>query len=70
MDRHERLLYHQIQAKLARSLVLLASEDAPPQRWPTGADAVETFAKKANELVAQASAHRALSSSLAYDADP
>lgn len=31
-------------------------------------DAVETFAKKASELLAQAGAHQALSSSLAYDA--
>jgi NAD(P)-dependent dehydrogenase (short-subunit alcohol dehydrogenase family) len=38
-----------------------------PLRWPAGADAVETFEKKANDLVAQASAHRALSSSLAHD---
>lgn len=55
-------------AKLARALVQLASEPEPPQRWPAGADAVETFAKKANELLAQASAHQALSSSLAFDA--
>src|SRR6478609_2638822 len=54
-------------AKLAKALVQLASQAAPPQRWPAGADAVETFTKKANELLAQASAHRSLSSSLAYD---
>jgi len=54
-------------AKLARALVQLAGDAAPPQRWPAGADAVETFTKKANELLAQASAHQALSSSLAYD---
>jgi NAD(P)-dependent dehydrogenase (short-subunit alcohol dehydrogenase family) len=54
-------------AKLARALVQLAGEPAPPQRWPAGADAVETFTQKANELLAQASAHQALSSSLAYD---
>jgi hypothetical protein len=54
--------------KLATALVQLASTPAPPQRWPAGADAVETFTKKANELLAQASAHQALSSSLAYDA--
>jgi len=54
-------------AKLARALVQLGSAAAPPQRWPAGADAVETFTKKANELLAQASAHQALSSSLAYD---
>ena len=54
--------------KLAKALVQLAGEAEPPQRWPAGADAVETFAKKANELLVQASAHQALSSSLAYDA--
>jgi len=56
-------------AKLAKALVRLAADAAPPQRWPAGADAVETFTKKANELLAQATAHQALSSSLAYDAD-
>ena len=54
-------------AKLAKALVRLASLSEPPLRWPAGADAVETFEKKAKELVAQASAHRALSSSLAHD---
>jgi NAD(P)-dependent dehydrogenase (short-subunit alcohol dehydrogenase family) len=54
-------------AKLANALVHLAGTPAPPQRWPAGADAVETFTKKANELLAQARAHQALSSSLAYD---
>jgi NAD(P)-dependent dehydrogenase (short-subunit alcohol dehydrogenase family) len=54
-------------AKLANALVQLASETEPPQRWPAGADAVQTFAKKANELLAQASAHQGLSSSLGYD---
>ena len=39
----------------------------PPLRWPAGADAVETFEKKARELLAQANAHRGLSSSLAHD---
>jgi NAD(P)-dependent dehydrogenase (short-subunit alcohol dehydrogenase family) len=55
-------------AKLAKALVQLAAEVEPPKRWPAGADAVETFTKKANELLAQASAYKALSSSLAYDA--
>jgi len=54
-------------AKLARALVHLASQDEPPTRWPAGADAIETFEKKAKELLGQASAHRALSSSLAHD---
>jgi NAD(P)-dependent dehydrogenase (short-subunit alcohol dehydrogenase family) len=54
-------------AKLAEALVQLASKAETPVRWPAGADAVETLEKKANELLAQASAHRALSSSLAVD---
>jgi NAD(P)-dependent dehydrogenase (short-subunit alcohol dehydrogenase family) len=54
-------------AKLAEALIQLASQAETPVRWPAGADAVETLEKKANELLAQASAHRALSSSLAVD---
>ena len=54
-------------AKLAKALIQLASQTEPPLRWPAGADAVETFEKKAKELLAQASAHRALASSLAHD---
>ena len=54
-------------AKLAKALVQLASQKEPPPRWPAGADAVEAFEKKAGELLAQANAHRALSSSLAHD---
>ena len=54
-------------AKLANALVQLASQAEPPVRWPAGADAVETFEKKAQELLTQANAHRGLSSSLAHD---
>jgi NAD(P)-dependent dehydrogenase (short-subunit alcohol dehydrogenase family) len=54
-------------AKLAAALVQLAGQAEPPLRWPAGADAVETFEKKAKELLAQANAHRRLSSSLAHD---
>ena len=54
-------------AKLAKALIQLADSDEPPLRWPAGADAVETFEKKAKELLAQASAYRTLSSSLAHD---
>ena len=54
-------------AKLAQALVQLASQAAPPERWPAGADAVETFENKAKALLDQANAHRALSSSLAHD---
>ena len=54
-------------AKLAKALITLAGSDEPPLRWPAGVDAVETFEKKAKELVAQANTNRALSSSLAHD---
>ncbi|HEY6802183.1 MAG TPA: SDR family oxidoreductase [Pyrinomonadaceae bacterium] len=54
-------------AKLAKALVQLASQDEPPFRWAAGADAVEIFERKANDLMAQANAHRDLSSSLAFD---
>jgi hypothetical protein len=36
-------------------------------RWPAGADAVETFEKKAKELLTQAKAHRNLSLSLGHE---
>jgi NAD(P)-dependent dehydrogenase (short-subunit alcohol dehydrogenase family) len=55
-------------AKLAKALVQLAGEAAPPRRWPAGADAVEAFTRKANELLAQAKAYQALSSSLSHEA--
>ncbi len=55
-------------AKLAKALVQLASLAEPPLRWPAGADAVATFEQKARELLAQANAHRELSSSLGHDA--
>jgi len=54
-------------AKLAKALVQLASRAEPPLRWPAGADAVEALEKKARELLAQANAHRELSSSLGHD---
>jgi NAD(P)-dependent dehydrogenase (short-subunit alcohol dehydrogenase family) len=54
-------------AKLAKALVRLASQDEPPLRWAAGADAVGVFEQKAKNLLAQADAHRDLSSSLAHD---
>jgi NAD(P)-dependent dehydrogenase (short-subunit alcohol dehydrogenase family) len=54
-------------AKLAKALVQLASRAEPPRRWPAGIDAVEAFEKKAEELLEQTRANRALSSSLAHD---
>ena len=54
-------------AKLARAIVQLAGLDEPPARFAAGADAVTTFEDKGRALLAQADAHRALSSSLAFD---
>jgi NAD(P)-dependent dehydrogenase (short-subunit alcohol dehydrogenase family) len=54
-------------AKLARALVQLVGQDEPPLRWVAGADAVAAVEQKANTLLAQADAHRELSSSLAHD---
>ena len=54
-------------AKLGRALVQLISLDEPPLRWIAGADAVAAVERKAHDLLAQADAHRALSSSLDHD---
>jgi NAD(P)-dependent dehydrogenase (short-subunit alcohol dehydrogenase family) len=54
-------------AKLADALVQLAGLEQPPARFAAGADAVQTFEAKANTLLAQANAHRNLSSSLSFD---
>jgi NAD(P)-dependent dehydrogenase (short-subunit alcohol dehydrogenase family) len=54
-------------AKLARALVELTDSDTPPLRWPAGDDALAAFEQKAQQLLAQADAHRHLSSSLAHD---
>ena len=54
-------------AKLADALVKLVALNEPPARFAGGADAVQTFEAKASTLLAQAEAHRDLSTSLAYD---
>ena len=54
-------------AKLADALVKLVALKEPPTRFAAGADAVQTFEAKANTLLAQAQAHRELSTFLAYD---
>jgi NAD(P)-dependent dehydrogenase (short-subunit alcohol dehydrogenase family) len=54
-------------AKLADALVTLAGLEEPPARFAAGVDAVQTFEAKAKALLAQADAHRALSSSLSRD---
>jgi NAD(P)-dependent dehydrogenase (short-subunit alcohol dehydrogenase family) len=55
-------------AKLANAIVRLAGLEVPPPRFPAGADAVEVFEAKSKALLAQAEAHRALSSSLGFEA--
>jgi len=55
-------------AKLANAIVRLAGLKEPPTRFPAGADAVELFEAKSKALLAQAEAHRALSSSLEFEA--
>ena len=55
-------------AKLADALIRLAGLDEPPLRFAAGADAAGVFETRAQELLAQADAHRGLSSSLAFDA--
>ena len=42
-------------------------QDEPPLRFAAGADAVRAVEQKAKDLLAQASAYRELSSSLAHD---
>ncbi|MFK4444927.1 NAD(P)-dependent dehydrogenase (short-subunit alcohol dehydrogenase family) [Caballeronia udeis] len=54
-------------AKLAIAIVQLAGLDEPPARFAAGADAVQTFEAKGKTLLAQAEAHRKLSSSLSHD---
>src|SRR5829696_6721029 len=54
-------------AKLADALVRLAGQDKPPLRFAAGADAIATVEQKANDLLAQADAHRDLSASLAIE---
>jgi NAD(P)-dependent dehydrogenase (short-subunit alcohol dehydrogenase family) len=52
-------------ARLADALVSLAGQDQPPLRFAAGSDAVGVFEQRARDLIAQADAHRELSSSLA-----
>ena len=54
-------------AKLARALITIASEKQPPRRFIAGADAIATAEQKIADLKAQIEAHRALSTSLAFD---
>ena len=54
-------------AKLAEALVQIVALDEPPLRWIAGDDAIAAVEQKAHELLAQADAHRDLSSGLDHD---
>jgi NAD(P)-dependent dehydrogenase (short-subunit alcohol dehydrogenase family) len=54
-------------AKLARALIIIASQEPPPRRFIAGADAMATAAQRVGDLKAQIDAERDLSTSLAFD---
>ncbi len=53
--------------KLARALMVIASEDPPPERFIAGADVLALAERKIAELQRQLDAHRDLSSSLTFE---
>ena len=57
-------------AKLARALIIIASQEPPSRRFIAGADAVATAEQKVADLKAQIDANRDLSTSLAFDRAP
>ena len=54
-------------AKLAQALITVVDAPNPPRRFLAGADAVATAEQVADQLQKETNAHRALSSSLAYE---
>ena len=54
-------------AKLARALIVIASQEPPPRRFIAGADAIATAEQKVADLKAQIDAERDLSTSLDFD---
>jgi len=54
-------------AKLARALIIIASQEPPPRRFVAGADAIATAEQKIADLKTQIEANRNLSTSLAFD---
>jgi NAD(P)-dependent dehydrogenase (short-subunit alcohol dehydrogenase family) len=54
-------------AKLARALIIIASQEPPPRRFVAGADAIAIAEQKVADLKAQIDAERTLSTSLAFD---
>ena len=57
-------------AKLARALIIIASQEPPPRRFIAGADAIATAEQKIADLKAQIDANRDLSTSLDFDRAP
>ena len=57
-------------AKLARALIIIASQEPPPRRFIAGADAIATAEQRVADLKAQIDANRDLSTSLAFDREP
>jgi NAD(P)-dependent dehydrogenase (short-subunit alcohol dehydrogenase family) len=53
--------------KLARALIIIASQEPPPRRFIAGADAIATAEQVVADLKAQIDANRDLSTSLAFD---
>ena len=56
-----------VRAKLARALIIIASQEPPPRRFIAGADAIATAEQKIVDLKLQIDANRDLSTSLAFD---
>lgn len=56
-------------AKLARALITIAHQDPPPRRFIAGADAIAGAEQKLVDLLADIESNRALSMSLAFDAE-
>src|SRR5579862_9480448 len=57
-------------AKLARALIIVASQEPPQRRFIAGADAIATAEQKVADLKAQVDANRDLSTSLDFDRMP
>ena len=54
-------------AKLAHSLLQIVALPEPPERWPAGADSVDSMVQKGQLLIQQANAHLELSTGLDHD---
>ena len=56
-------------AKLAQALLTIASQEPPPRRFIAGADAIATAEQKIADLQTDVASNRALSVSLAFEAE-